>query len=191
MEAHCPRCKSLERHRLLKLWLDGNPPAIQGRDVLHFAREDCVTGFIKPLAGRYVTADIDAGRADLVLNIERLDLPASSFDVAICSHVLEHVDDRKALAELYRILRPGGLCILAVPIVEGWDATFEDAAVTKPEERAVYFGQFDHIRYYGADFRDRIRKAGFSLSEFTAVEPHVTRHGLIRGEKIFLAHRPA
>jgi hypothetical protein len=80
---------------------------------------------------------------------------------------------------------------LLAPIVEGWDSTFEDAAITNPEERAVYFGQFDHVRYYGADFRDRIREAGFTLSEFTTVEPFVTRHSLIRGEKIFIAARPA
>jgi SAM-dependent methyltransferase len=150
-----------------------------------------VAGLIKPLASRYVTADVEAGRADLTLDIEEPDLPSSSFDVVVCSHVLEHVDDRKALAELHRVLRPGGLCILLAPIVEGWDTTFEDAAITSPEARAVYFGQFDHVRYYGADFRGRIREAGFALSEFTAVEPFVTRHSLIRGEKIFIARREA
>lgn len=111
--------------------------------------------------------------------------------MVICSHVLEHVDDRRALSELYRVLRPGGLCILLTPIIEGWDTTFENAAINRPEDRSVYFGQFDHVRYYGADLRARIGAAGFALSEFTAVEPFVTRHGLIRGEKLFLAERPA
>ncbi len=175
----------------MKLWLAGNGRRIKDRDVLHFAPESCVTSFIKPLASRYVTADVEAGRADIVLDIEEMDLPPSSLGVVICSHVLEHVDDRRALSELYRVLRPGGLCILLTPIIEGWDTTFENAAINRPEDRSVYFGQFDHVRYYGADLRARIGAAGFALSEFTAVEPFVTRHGLIRGEKLFLAERPA
>ena len=190
IDAHCPQCKSLERHRLLKLWLSSNAGAIQDKDTLHFAPEACVAGFVRPLARSYVTADVEAGRADLVLDIERIDLAPSSFDVVICSHVLEHVDDRKALPELFRILRPGGVCILLVPLIEGWDATFEDPSITDPRERADYFGQFDHVRYYGANFRDRVRDAGFGLTEFTAVEPFVTRHGLQRGEKVFIAQRP-
>lgn len=77
MDAHCPQCMSLERHRLMKLWLAGNGRRIKDRDVLHFAPEFCVTSFIKPLASRYVTADVEAGRADIVLDIEEMDLPPS------------------------------------------------------------------------------------------------------------------
>ena len=189
-DACCPQCGSLERHRLFKLWLAENVAQIENRRILHLAPEACVTNLLKPLARHYTTADILPGRADRLLDIENVDLESASMDVVICSHVLEHVDDRKALAELRRILRPGGMAILLVPIAEGWSATFEDCTITTPEDRALYFGQHDHVRFYGADFRDRVRKAGFTLTEFTAFEPFVSRHGLIRGEKIFLARCP-
>ena len=189
-DAKCPRCKSAERYRLFKLWLDHRPEALQGKDILHFAPEKSMTALVRPLAGRYRTADITPGRADIVLNIEAIELPGASVDAVICFHVLEHVDDAKALAEMFRILRPGGLAIIMVPIVEGWARSYENQAITAPGQRTLHFGQFDHVRYYGADLRDRIRAAGFKLSEFTAEEPDVLRHGLIRGEKVFVAEKP-
>jgi SAM-dependent methyltransferase len=158
--------------------------------VLHFAPEPCVTRFIRPASLKYTTADLDGHSCDLALNIEKLDLPDEEFDVAICSHVLEHVDDRAALRELYRVLKAGGLLILMVPLVEGWEATYEDEAVKNEADRALYFGQGDHVRFYGADLRRRITEARFDLSEFTATEPYVTKHGLLRGEKVFIARRP-
>lgn len=190
-DAKCPRCKSAERYRLFKLWLDRAPQSIAGKDVLHFAPEQSLGALIKPLARTYRTADIAPGRADMVLNIEAIELPDASFDAVVCSHVLEHVNDAKALSEIFRLLRPGGVAAIMVPIVEGWTHSYENPAVTLPEKRTLHFGQFDHVRYYGADLRDRIRAAGFSLTEFTAEMPDVLRHGLIRGEKVFVATRPA
>ena len=117
-EALCPQCRSLERHRLLKLWLDDNRGSVADREVLHFAAEPAVTNLIRPLAKRYVSADIDPRNGDIVLD-HRGDRSADgSFDVAICSHILEHVDDRAALHELCRILRPGGVLLIMTPIME-------------------------------------------------------------------------
>ncbi len=191
LEAQCPKCGSAERYRLFKLWLDTAPQALAGKDILHFAPEKSLVALIKPRAGRYRTADIAPGRADMVLNIEAIALDDASLDAVIASHVLEHVDDRRALAELHRILKPGGLALIVVPIVEAWRQTYENPAITTPRERDLHFGQWDHLRYYGADIRDRIRAAGFSLAEFTATPAQVLRHGLIRGETLFLATRPA
>jgi len=74
--------------------------------------------------------------------------------------------------------------------VEGWDSTFEDSARTTPEERLLYFGQHDHVRFFGRDARERLSAAGFDVEEYTAIEPHVSRYGLARGEKIFICSRP-
>ena len=190
-DARCGGCRSLERHRLLKLWLERNPDRLNGKEVLHFAPEGAITRMLKPLAGRYVSADIAPGRADTVLNIEKIDRPDRSFDVVVCSHVLEHVNDAKALAEMHRILRPGGTALFMVPIVEGWDHTYENPGISGEADRDLHFGQSDHIRYYGSDLRDRIRQAGFALEETTATEPEVSRYGLVRGEKVFVATRTA
>ena len=93
----CPSCDSRPRHRLFKLWLDrGGAAEIEGRRVLHFASEPVLTAVVQPLAGAYATADILPGH-DLHLDMEAIDQPDGSWDVAIANHVLEHLDDRRAL----------------------------------------------------------------------------------------------
>ena len=57
-------------------------------------------------------------------------------------------------------------------------------------DKILYFNQEDHIRMFGSDFRDRLKAPGFEVEEFTAVEPYVSRHALIRGEKVFLCRKP-
>lgn len=190
-DARCKGCDSVERHRLLKLWVDRNQDRLKGTTVLHFAPEPAIRNMVKPLAGRYVSADIMPGLADIVLDIEAIAQPDRSFDWIICSHVLEHIDDAKALPELYRVLKPGGILSIMVPIVEGWDRTYENSAINGEAARDLHFGQYNHVRYYGHDLRDRIAAAGFDLTEITAVEPDVSKFGLMRGEKIFVATRRA
>ena len=188
-DARCPSCGSLERHRLFGLWLTQNKEKVAGKDLLHFAPESVVQSTLKPIAGTYRTADLDPRNADLVLNIEDITLPDQSVDVVICSHVLEHVNPDRTLLELRRILRDGGILLLMFPIVEGWDETYRNPAVTSPEDRELHFGQNDHLQYYGRDVRKNITNAGLNLTEFTAIEPDVSKHGLSRGEKIFLGTR--
>lgn len=188
--ARCPQCLSLERHREFKLWLDrGGAARIKGARLLHFAPERATREILEPIAGTYLGADLNPTGADLAINIEHIDLPEASVDVVICFHVLEHVDDRKALAELHRIIAPGGLAVIMVPVIEGWERSYEDASITQPEDRVRHFGQHDHLRRFGADIRARIAEAGFQLDEVTAVEPEAMRHGLQLGSKIFLSDK--
>lgn len=189
--ANCPRCESKERHRLLALSIEQGFLDFAGKSVLHFAPEEIVGRLVREAGASEVnTADLTPGRADRVLNIEAIELHAASVDRVICSHVLEHVDDGKALAELYRILRPGGYAVIMIPIVEGWEVTFEDASLDGESERQLYFGQWDHVRFYGSDFRRRVEAAGFALSEFTADGRASPQFGLSRGEKVFKAVKP-
>jgi len=189
LNARCPRCGSLERHRLVILYLQKNPHLLTSRDVLHFAAEDTVRKYVAGRAGRYTAGDLNPADGDLRLNIEAIDLPDNSVDTVICSHILEHVDDHAALKEIFRILRPGGTALLLFPLIEGWETTFEDPSIVAPEERLRFFGQEDHVRFFGRDVRDRISNMGFKLSEFTAVEPDIQEYGLKRGEKIFLSEK--
>src|SRR6202022_2066516 len=155
-DATCPNCGSLERHRLFGLWLKENQSRISGKDILHFAPEAVLKKCIKPLAAIYQTADLNPEYGDVVLNIEEITLPDESVDVIICGHVLEHLDHKRALSELRRVLRPDGILLLLFPIVEGWDETYENAALTTPEERELHFGQGDHIRFFGRQVRSDI-----------------------------------
>lgn len=189
-EIWCPSCDSRPRHRLLKLWMDREMRLSEGADILHFAAERWVRAEMEARGARYRTADLN-DRFDLQLDITAIALPDRSLDMVIANHVLEHVDDRAALAEIHRVLRPGGLAVLTVPLIEGFERTYEDAGHDTPEARRLHYGDADHLRWYGRDFRDRLAAAGFSVAEFTALEPHATRHALHRGEKVFIGLRPA
>jgi SAM-dependent methyltransferase len=170
-------------------WLAETDPIAPDAKLLHFAPEWGLRPILQALAPDYTSADI-GDRGDLKINIEDIDLPDDSYDVIICHQVIEHVDDQRALAELRRILRPGGLAVLTTPVVEGWDETYENPEITTRQGRILHFGQGDHTRFYGRDLRDRITGAGFELEEYTAVEPFVSRHALERGGKLFIARKP-
>jgi SAM-dependent methyltransferase len=190
LDARCRRCGSLERHRLEALWFRLNEGAIAGKRVLHFAPESVISELLRPKARSYIGADLDGRRAESALNMEDIALADGAVDLIVCNHVLEHVNDAKALKEFYRVLSPGGILVLMFPIVEGWSKTYENPQVESARDRVLHFGQWDHVRYYGYDVRDRIRSVGFELTEFTAQEPDVTRLSLARGEKVFVATKP-
>lgn len=156
--------------------------------VLHFAPDRVLVPLLREL-GTYQSADIRPGVADVVLDIERIDLPDATMDLVVANQVLEHVDDIVALTEIYRILKPGGQFIATVPLVEGWTKTYEDRAINSDAGRSLHFGQSDHIRYYGLDFVKRLSNAGFKVDSFVAGGAETVRYGLIPGKRIFLATR--
>ena len=189
----CPRCRSHPRHRAIALLLArGDLP---GRRLLHFAPEPLFDPVFKRLPGlERVTADLYAP-ADLRLDITKMDLPDGSFDLILCSHVLEHVpDDRAAMAELRRVLADGGLALVLTPYRDD-RPTYEDPSITSPLDRMVAFGQQDHVRIYGTDLADRLREAGLEVEDRTPVELFdesvVNRCELDAGEHLFLCRAPA
>lgn len=176
--ARCPTCRSLERHRLAWLYLSTQTDLLSGapKRMLHVAPEPPITRRLREAPWiDYVSADLDSPVAMVKMDITDIPYPDASFDVAYCSHVLEHVpDDRRAMSELFRVLRPGGWAILQVPI---WrTVTEEDLSVTDPEERTRRFGQFDHVRSYGRDYAERLASVGFSVT----VDPFPRRMGAAR-----------
>lgn len=162
----CPKCLSLERHRLLWLYLKEKTGFFTDNlKVLHFAHEQPFLKRFRALKNLdYTTADIDSPIADLNLDVTEMNIPDNQYDVLICNHVLEHVDNvDKAFSEIKRVLKPGGWAILMVPINPDVD-TFEDPSVTDPEERKRLFGQYDHVRQFGRDYADVLSKAGFKVT---------------------------
>lgn len=159
----CWRCGSLERHRALALALRERPGLLRaGMRVLHVAPEPSVTRLL-PSDAEVIRGDLDPGAGERKLDITDLaEFADGGFDAVICMHVLEHVgDDRRALAELRRVLAPSGWAVLNAPITS--DRTDEDPTVTHPEERRRRYGQSDHVRRYGPDYLGRLRQAGFDV----------------------------
>nr|MBR2109725.1 methyltransferase domain-containing protein [Alistipes sp.] len=167
-DALCPGCLSLERHRMIWLWIERNTDLSESRPrLLHIAPEASLMRHFRRLyrgSEGYITADLESPLADMHFDVQSIPLAERSIDVVIANHLLEHIaDDRLALREIYRILRPGGWGILLVPEDRARATTFEDDSITDPEERTRLFGQYDHRRVYGRDYDDRVREAGFEM----------------------------
>jgi SAM-dependent methyltransferase len=150
---------------LIWLYLTNETNLLAGRPLklLHVAPEPRLSKLLSSLPGvDYLSGDIRQGAAMVEMDITDIQYPEGAFDVVYCSHVLEHVvDDRKAMREFFRVLRPGGWAVLQVPI--GRETTFEDFSVVDPADRKRVFGQSDHVRIYGLDYPDRLREAGFDV----------------------------
>ena len=170
--ALCPKCLSLERHRLLWLWLlresDLGRGAMALPRMLHIAPEVALMRrFRKMYASSpecYITADLESPLADMHFDVQQIPLKDGEMDAIICNHIMEHVeDDRLAMRELHRILRHGGWGVVLSPVEREREHTFEDDTITDKDERTRIFGQYDHRRIYGRDYADRLREAGFEV----------------------------
>ncbi|MGV8947049.1 MAG: class I SAM-dependent methyltransferase [Lutibacter sp.] len=166
--ALAPGTLSLERHRLLWLYLKNETDFFTAsKKVLHLAPEQCFLKRFRNLENlEYLTADLYSPIVDVKADICDLPFEENSFDVIFCNHVLEHIeDDKKAMSELYRVLKSGGIGIFQIPQDLSRENTYEDFSITTPEERAKHFGQYDHVRVYGKDYFNRLRSVGFTVNE--------------------------
>ena len=183
--ALCPGTLSLERHRLLWLYLDRETPFLNDSiKVLHIAPEQVFYHKFKSFSHwKYTTTDLHSPLADVKADICALPFEDNSYDLILCNHVLEHIpNDRKAMSELYRVLKKGGTLIAQVPLDEKRTTTFEDDSITDRKERTKVFGQYDHVRVYGKDYLEFLDQTGFS-SKFIAYteklpKEEIKRYGL-------------
>jgi SAM-dependent methyltransferase len=191
--ALCPSCLSLERHRLIWLYLQEKTNFFQTKlHVLHIAPEPCfMNRFEKQHGDGYITADIESPLAKVKMDIHQIPFEENTFDVVLCNHVLEHVaDDIKAMSEIKRVLKPGGWAIMQVPFFSPVpDVTFEDNSITDKREREKTFGQDDHVRLFGKDYTKRIERAGLKAIAdqfvFNLGEETRNKYGLAKGEVIY------
>lgn len=161
-----PGTLSLERHRLFWLYLKNETDFFtENLKVLHFAPEQAFYKKFRKMKNLdYTTTDLNSPIADVKADLCALPFKDNEFNFIICNHVLEHIpDDTKAMEEIYRVLAPGGTAILQVPYKASLDTTFEDDTITDPKERALIFGQYDHVRVYGMDYFEKLRTIGFKV----------------------------
>lgn len=201
--AKCPQCGSLERHRLLWHFLQSKTNLFQDKlKVLHVAPEKLFFSRLSKLPnleytpcakfGEGFTDEYPKGTVNKdITSLEEVD---RTYDVILCSHVLEHIpDDIQAMKELHRVLRPDGWAILQVPLNPAFDVTYEDFSITDPKAREQAFGQYDHVRVYGKDYSTRLTKVGFKVRQQKTNELYssqeIFRYGFDKGEDIFYCQK--
>jgi SAM-dependent methyltransferase len=180
----CPRCRSNDRDRFFWLYLEKHNDFFSpGLKLLHVSPETIYYNRFKKIpkvqytAGDKFVLQFGSTYPKDTVYLDITDMPQykdNTFDFIFCSHVLEYIkEDRKSLDEQFRVLKPGGKAIISVPINFGHYATLEDPNVTDPKEQERLYGDTGHLRYYGEDYIERVREAGFR-TEFIPVKDFIS-----------------
>lgn len=192
----CPYDLTLERHRLMWLYLKNETDFFTAKlNLLHIAPEQCFHKTFKEMENiDYLTGDLVSPIADMHFDLHDIPLEDNRFDIVFCNHVLEHVDDAsQCMSELYRVMKPGGWGIFQVPQDMTREETYEDPSITSPEEREKHFWQKDHVRLFGKDYPDWLRKAGFDIQEYLPSEhfskKEIEQYRLMENEILYIARK--
>lgn len=194
--ALAPDSMSLERHRMMWLFMKNRTNFFtENIKFLHLAPEYCFLKIFKKQANLdYVTGDLYSPWADIKMDVHDIPFPDNTFDAIIGNHLLEHVtDDAKVMSEFYRVMKPGGWGIFMVPLDRSLATTYEDPSITDPKERERHFGQDDHVRLYGLDYKQKLEKAGFKVTEEDYAETLgaelTKRYCLVKGDFIYFCQK--
>ena len=193
--ALCPGSLTLERHRLLWLYLQDKTNFFSKPiKLLHVAPEICfVDRFEQMDHVDYTSADLDSPWAQIKMDLHNIPFEENTFDAVLCNHVMEHVrDDLQCMREILRVLKPGGWAIIQSPVYDMAE-TYEDPTITDPRAREVAYGQDDHLRKYGQDYGDRLRQAGFVVTEDDYVRKltpdQVRWYALMKDELVYFCEK--
>ncbi|HNP54407.1 MAG TPA: methyltransferase domain-containing protein [Ferruginibacter sp.] len=193
----CPNCGSTARERLIIACL---PDLIDLTDkaILHFAPER----YVLPLftkRSRVVAADLQPElyrnrlRQIQYQNLMQLTFPDQSFDLVVANHILEHIpDDRKAMQEIFRVLKPGGHAVLQVPYSDTLTTTIEEPTINDRARQSALFGQYDHVRIYAwKDYLHRLQETGFTPLVWEGDDlKKYEAYALQPGERMLLLQKP-
>jgi len=189
---YCPRCNSKARHRRNFLFLESKTDIFNtDLRLLHVAPKYCLSrAFVKRKNFEYLAIDLQKSyNIGSLMDLSFSAILSNSMDVIVCIHVLEHIEnDRQAIREIHRILKPGGWAIISVPI-RLTEPTYEDPAIVSEIDRMREFGEKSHVRIYGGDFINRLMDGGFevTLDRGDQLNPHqMEKYGLMDDENIFL-----
>ena len=185
----CPRCGSIRRSRRLWQLLD-NEFLKENQAILDFSPSRCIYRVLKQKPVHYVSSDLSEDFiADYAYDICAIPCEDASFDLILCYHILEHInDDHQAMQELYRVLKPGGVCLIQTPFKEG--EIYEDSSITLPADKEKHFGQWDHVRIYSVDgLKSRLELSGFSVEVRQFDETPSNRYGFSPRETVLICRK--
>lgn len=197
----CPYCGSIDRFRyswyVLSQYagINDSSPYLGGYKILHFAPESCIAQILEEkFSDDYYTADIVPGRAKYCVDITNIQFESNSYNLTIANHVLEHIkNEHAAVKELIRVTRNDGIIVLSAPISLKLKKTIEETSELSDQERLKRFGQIDHVRLYGDDFKTRLESYGLKVDELAAMdilsENDIRRMKLIENDKIFICRK--
>lgn len=187
-KAQCNKCGSLERHRLM--WLFLRTYLQKEMKVVHIAPESSISQAIKAVECNYTSGDIVPSKGDQKIDVRNMMLSSNSIDVFVCSHVLEHIlDDFTAMQEIYRVLKPSGVAILQVPIAKG-KRTFRDPSANTPEKRKRAHGQNNHVRIYGSlDYPLLLQAAGLRHDPYKATKDETKEFNLSKESELHTCYK--
>lgn len=194
---YCPYCGTSDKYRWLWYVLEHYTDISTRKEgsVLHFAPESVIRDCIKRNTRLvYTSGDIQPGRADLVIDMTNIQFEDGSFDYVIAGMVLEHIpDEKKALSELMRVLKPDGKVVLTIPVAYNLEKTLEDPSVNTDTLRNEIYGQENHVRLYGKDFKARFEKVGLTVKEYVAREmldeKEVRRFGFLKNMPVLICEK--
>ncbi|SFH97900.1 Methyltransferase domain-containing protein [Halpernia frigidisoli] len=185
----CPVCGSLPRTR--RLWKIVNEDFMTKKNisVLDFSPSRSIFKKLsKNSEINYFPTDFsDEFLSVYHYDITKIEAESDKFDLIMCYHILEHIDeDAFAMAELFRVLKPGGTCLIQTPFKEG--EIYEDDTKKSEKQRLEFFGQEDHVRIYSVNgLKQRLENAGFNI-EIKKFEEDVYL-GLNKGETVIFAKK--
>lgn len=202
LNVQCPNCGSVDRSRLLYLFFELRTEVYERKTLLlhispnhEIARALGGNPNVKQVCGSIEPDQYKEFNA-IYLDVQKIDASDSHFDVVVCCHVIEHVDDDSlAFKEIYRVLKPNGFAVLQVPLALNLEKTLEDKNDITPKQRKIAYGQVDHVRLYGVDYFERIRAAGFRVvrdnpfSNGWLLKEELERHRLDKMEDVIVAYK--
>lgn len=187
-ELSCSSCQSLGRHRQLALFLKSLK--LDGKNILHFSAEKQIKEIInKENPYNYLCVNKYPNKDEIYCDIENIHFEENSFDIIICSHVLEHVNYESAISELKKIIKKNGCVLLMFPIIYQWEDTYSNPAIVEKKLRELHFGQFDHLHLFGKDIENKLNKNKFEVKKIISYGEESVKNGVKHGEILFVARK--
>lgn len=185
----CNNCLSESKQRLISQYLKNYN--FKNKSILHFAPEDCMIKFINKnnIYTKYILADINPTKEIKKVDITDIEFQNNTFDLIICSHVLEHVNEKKAIKELKRIIKVNGSILLLFPIIDSWDKTYRNDNITNDYDRERHFLQHDHLQLFGREIEKELSDDNFSLKKITPFGKECVKYGINQGESLFVLEK--